>query len=300
MGKPSTIFMVRPVNFGFNEQTAASNSFQTKKSNKSANEIQELALKEFNTFVKVLTDNYIDVFVFDDTKIPYTPDSIFPNNWISFHENNIIVLYPMLAENRRLERRKEIIDYFKKNDSTLIDLSVNEKENLFLEGTGSIVFDYKNKMAYANCSPRTNKKLFEELCNRLNYKPVSFKAVDKNNQDIYHTNVLMCIGDTFAVICKESISDKKELEHVLFSLISTDHEIIEISYDQMSAFAGNMYQLFNFDESFIVMSEQAYLSLTKMQITILEKHGKVIYTPLDTIELYGGGSARCMITDVRM
>ncbi len=297
---PSTVLMIRPVNFAYNKQTAESKSFQTKKNEQLSDEIQQLALKEFNTFVKTLSENYIDVIIFDDTKIPYTPDSIFPNNWISFHENNTIVLYSMLAENRRKERRDDIINYFKNEKTELIDLSENETKNIFLEGTGSILFDYKNKIAYSAISSRTNKKLFEELCSRLHFKSICFKAVDRNEQAIYHTNVLMSIGDTFAVICKDCISDKKELEAIVSSLITTDHAIIEISFDQMNAFAGNMYQLFNFDESLIVMSEQAFNSLNTDQINALEKHGRLIYSPLYTIEKYGGGSARCMIADVKL
>jgi hypothetical protein len=293
--------MVRPVSFGFNEQTAESNSFQNKDIVASLNSIQENALNEFDTLVNKLKNAYIDVIVFEDTQTPHTPDSIFPNNWISFHENNSIVIYPMLAENRRKERRKDIIKYFTNNQTTLIDISNNELKNNYLEGTGSIVFDYENKIAYANISPRTNKVLFETLCEKLGYKAISFTAVDTQNKDIYHTNVLMCIGNSFAVLCKECIPDKTELKNVCESLEKTNHTILEISYSQMNSFCGNMYQMFNkTGESFILMSEQAYKALSIEQIKALEKHGQIIHSPLFTIEKYGGGSARCMIADVRL
>jgi len=298
--------MIRPVAFGYNEQTSATNSFQNKhvplvRSMRDREEqtIHLKAREEFDTLVQKLKDKKINVLVFEDTLYPPTPDSIFPNNWISFHEQNTIVLYPMLAENRRVERREDIIHYFTNEKTNLIDLSENELRTIFLEGTGSIIFDSENKTAYANSSSRTNKELFEKLCVQLNYKPISFTAVNTNGQDIYHTNVLMCIGNTFAVLCKECIPNKTEIKNIVESLEKTNHEIIEISSQQMNAFAGNMYQLFNDkEESLIVMSEQAFKSLNPTQITTLEKHGTLIHSPLYTIEQYGGGSARCMIADV--
>lgn len=290
--------MVRPVMFGFNEQTAGSNSFQNKEDHPSA-EIQQKALKEFDLFVDRLKEAGINVTVFEDTVSPHTPDSIFPNNWISFN-GDAIVLYPMLAPNRRLEKRKDIIEHFKTSTSYLMDLSDNEKENAFLEGTGSIVFDYENKIAFANISARTNKTLLAELCNWLNYHPVTFHAVDAMGKDIYHTNVLMCIGRGFAVLCKECIRDRQELKMLVAAIENTGREIISIDYGQMNSFAGNMYQLFNAaEESIIVMSEQAYTSLDAEQIRRLEKYGRLLYSPLYTIEKYGGGSARCMMADVR-
>jgi hypothetical protein len=296
--KASKILMIRPVSFGFNEQTAGSNSFQ-KTADEAPETIQLKALKEFDDFTLKLRNAGIDVEIFEDGPEPHTPDSIFPNNWISFHDN-AIVLYPMLAENRRKERRKDIILHFAGTANKIIDLSQKEEQFIFLEGTGSIVFDYENKLAYANISPRTNKNLLSELCGMIGYKAITFKAVDTGNADIYHTNVLMCIGRDFAVICKESIPDKKEQEMVISSLEKTGHEIIDISYEQMSSFAGNMYQLFDKEgKSHIVMSEQAFRSLNKSQIASLEKHGALLHSPLYTIEKYGGGSARCMMADVR-
>lgn len=290
--------MVRPVSFGYNEQTAMSNSFQNR-TDQLPETIQQKALAEFDAFSGKLKEAGIDVVIFEDSTDPHTPDSIFPNNWISFHEN-MIVLYPMLAENRRLERRKDIIHHFTSTASQLIDLSHNEGQLIFLEGTGSIVFDYENKMAYANISPRTDKTLLEQLCTMIGYEAITFHAVDTGNADIYHTNVLMCIGKGFAVICKESIHDQAELKRVIHSLESTGHEIIDISYKQMNSFAGNMYQLFNKEgNSFIAMSEQAYRSLEASQVKQLEKYGTLLHSPLYTIEKYGGGSARCMMADVR-
>lgn len=291
--------MVRPIMFGYNEETAFSNSFQNKADGQ-PEKIQQSALLEFDSFSAKLKAAGIDVEIFEDNKEPHTPDSIFPNNWISFHEN-AIVLYPMLAENRRKERRIDIISRFRNNLSLLIDLSEKEKENVFLEGTGSIVFDYENKVAFANISPRTNKELLNFLCERIGYKTITFKALDLAGADIYHTNVLMCIGKGFTVLCKESIPDKNEKQYVIETLENTGHEIIEISYDQMNSFAGNMYQLFSSkEESFIIMSEQAFKSLRPEQIKRLEKYGTLLHSPLYTIEKHGGGSARCMMAEVRL
>jgi hypothetical protein len=294
----SKILMIRPVLFGFNEQTAQSNSFQNK-ADSGPETIQQEALKEFDAFSEKLKCAGIDVKIFEDTREPHTPDSIFPNNWISFHENSI-VLYPMLAENRRMERRKDILSLLVKDKINLVDLSQNENKNVFLEGTGSIVFDYDHKLAFANISPRTNELLLNELCQDIGYKAITFKAVDSSGADIYHTNVLMCIGKGFAVLCKDCIPDKKELHLVTETLEKTGHKIITISYAQMNSFAGNMYQLFDPEgKSLIIMSEQAYLSLNPEQVQQLEKHGSLLHSPLYTIEKYGGGSARCMIADVR-
>lgn len=295
----SKILMIRPARFGFNQETADSNSFQQQAADLSSEKIQAEAVREFDLLVDSLKAKGIEVVVVNDTEQPHTPDSIFPNNWISFHPNNVIVIYPMLAENRRKERRKDVIDLLKKEDSHIVDLSFNEHKNVFLEGTGSIVFDPENKIAYANISPRTNKLLLLELCGRLDHKAITFKAVDSAGADIYHTNVLMCVGKGFAILCKECIPDKKEADMVAESLEKTGHEVIEINYSQMNSFAGNMYQLFNAKgESFILMSEQAYQSLDAFQVVRLEKYGSLLHSPLTTIEKHGGGSARCMIAEV--
>jgi hypothetical protein len=296
---PSHILMIRPSRFGFNKQTAGSNAFQKKQEDAGEHKIQEDAVKEFDALVEKLKAAGIAVEVIQDTEDPHTPDSIFPNNWISFHRDNLIVIYPMLAENRRKERRKDIIDKLRNEQSRILDLSFHEQKNIFLEGTGSIVFDYEHKIAYANISPRTNRLLLLELCGRLDYKAITFSAKDNRGIDIYHTNVLMCIGKGFAVLCRDCIPDKKEQETLIGSLEHSGHEVIEISYEQMEAFAGNMYQLFNAKgESIIVMSEQAYRALDAFQIVRLEKYGRLLFSPLYTIERYGGGSARCMMAEV--
>ncbi len=292
--------MIRPIKFGFNLQTAESNFFQQNLDFDNAESIQSKALAEFDVFSRLLISKNIELIIFDDTLEPHTPDSIFPNNWISFHENNELVLYPMLAENRRLERRHDIISEFKKNNTIVIDLTKFESKNLFLEGTGSIVFDYEYKVAYANSSPRTDKMLFEQLCKQLGFESIMFKAVDSKGNGIYHTNVLMCVSNGFAILCKDCIPDKDDLERIINSLKNTNHEIISITYEQMNCFAGNMYQLNNSKgESFIVMSEQAFKSLNSAQIKQLEQYGTLLYSPLYTIEKYGGGSARCMIAEIK-
>lgn len=298
--KSTKLLMIRPIKFGYNLQTAESNSFQQKMDMEDAEAIQTKALQEFDAFSSLLKANEIEVIIFDDTLEPHTPDSIFPNNWISVHANNELVIYPMLAENRRLERREDIISEFKNRDTVVIDLTKFESKKMFLEGTGSIVFDYEYKIAYANSSQRTNKLLFEQLSKQLGFESILFRAVDINGNDIYHTNVLMCIGNGFAVICDSCIPDKNELNKIIDSLKFTKHEIISITYEQMNSFAGNMYQVNNSKgESFIVMSEQAFKSLNASQIKQLEQYGTLLYSPLYTIEKYGGGSARCMIAEIK-
>ncbi len=292
----STILMVRPVNFGFNMQTAESNAFQ--KQSKQA-EVQQKALQEFDAFVNVLRANKVDVKVFNDTLQPHTPDSIFPNNWISFHEDGSVFLYPMQAENRRLERK--VFDTIKEafKAKQVIDLSYFEQQNKFLEGTGSMVLDRTNKLAYACLSPRTNQEVLKEFCRISGYQPVLFHATDEAGKAIYHTNVLMGIGDRFAVICLNSIQNQTEKTSIKEALEQSNKEIVEISLEQMNAFAGNMLQLKNKSgESLLVMSETAFLSLSSTQIQTLEKYCKLVHSPLNTIETNGGGSARCMMTEV--
>jgi len=293
--------MIRPVSFGFNEQTAGSNAFQTKSGEK--NDVQEKALTEFNNLVTVLRNNGVDVTVIDDTPEPHTPDSIFPNNWVSFHSDGNIFLYPMQAENRRLERREDIIsqlkDCFKVHH--IVDLSRFELEHKFLEGTGSMVLDRIGKIAYACLSPRTDRDVINVFCEQTGYKAVCFDAVDEHNKPIYHTNVLMCVGSKFAVICLDSIPNPHERILVTESLQNTRKEIIEISFEQMNQFAGNMLEVQNKNgEVLIVMSQSAFKSLTEDQKTALEKQGRLIFSNINTIETNGGGSARCMIAEVHL
>jgi hypothetical protein len=294
------ILMIRPVDFKFNEQTAGNNKFQHASEQ---SEVQNQALQEFDGFVKVLRDNGVDVTVIDDTLEPATPDSIFPNNWVSFHEDASVYLYPMFSENRRWERRKEIIEQlgekFKVNH--ISDLSFFEQQVLFLEGTGSMVLDRENKIAYACLSVRTDEEVLNNFCMLTGYTPVTFQAIDQTRFPIYHTNVMMCIGDEFAVVCFDSIPDAVEKQMIKDRLSNTGKEIVEISFDQMNRFAGNMLQVKNDkNESLLVMSEQAYKALDETQITTLSKYAKLIYAPLYMIEQNGGGSARCMLAEVHL
>lgn len=297
----STILMIRPVNFGFNEQTAGSNAFQNR--NAEQQQVQDKALKEFDGFVDILRNNGVEVIVIDDTIEPHTPDSIFPNNWVSFHSDGTIFLYPMMAENRRLERREDIImqleDEFKVKH--VIDLSRYEQEHKFLEGTGSMVLDRENKIAYACLSPRTDKQVLEEFCRDSGYRPVLFHAVDENGMDIYHTNVLMCVGSSFVVICMDSIKDESEKEEVIHVIRASKKQLILISFSQMNHFAGNMLEVQNkAGESLLVMSKSAWDSLNDEQKTILSSFSKPVYADISTIESNGGGSARCMMAEVHL
>jgi hypothetical protein len=298
----STILMIRPIKFGYNEQTAESNAFQNNIDLK-AEEAQANALKEFDGFVAMLRGNSVNVIVIEDTLSPHTPDSIFPNNWISFHDNGDILLYPMQAENRRLERREDIIRKLEENYNVkhVIDLSRFEAQNQFLEGTGSMVLDRQNKLAYACLSPRTDAEVLEAFSKHENYKILLFNSVDANNQPIYHTNVVMCIGTAFAVICLESIKDEEEKQLVINTLKESGKEVIDITFDQMNQFAGNMLEVENTSgEKLLVMSQKAYQSLGTEQVTTLSKYARLIYADLDTIETLGGGSARCMLAEVHL
>jgi len=301
MQSTSNLLMIRPAAFGYNVQTAESNAFQVKDANQQA--VQQKALQEFDGFVKILRDNGVNVTVVNDTLEPHKPDSIFPNNWVSFHDNGDIFLYPMQAENRRLERREDIIrqleEHFKANH--IIDLSRFEVKEQFLEGTGSMVLDRVNKIAYACLSPRTNVEVLKAFCDYTGYKAVTFNAADQRGRAIYHTNVLMAIGSQFAVICLESITDADEKAAVVLSLEQSGKQIINITFEQMNRFAGNMLEVKSLSgETLIVMSQTAYNSLTDEQKSILSQYGKLIYADINTIESNGGGSARCMMAEVHL
>ena len=292
--------MIRPVDFKFNEQTAANNKFQVASTE---SDTQTQALKEFDGFVEILRKNGIDVTVVDDTLQPETPDSIFPNNWVSFHDDGSIYLYPMFSDNRRLERRKDILEGLSEKFEVnhVSDLSFYEMQYAFLEGTGSMVLDRVNKIAYACLSVRTDQEVLDNFCMLTGYESVSFQAVDDTNFPIYHTNVMMCIGDRFAVICLDSIRNEEEKLAVLLSLANSGKAIVEITLDQMNHFAGNMLQVSNNEgESILVMSEQAFLSLSDDQVTTLEHFSSIIYAPIYTIEKNGGGSARCMLAEIHL
>jgi hypothetical protein len=298
MQTTSHLLMIKPVAFDFNAQTAVNNAFQQRGSNANA---QQKAREEFENFVTKLTAAGVDVTVIADTAAPHTPDSIFPNNWISFHDDGSIVLYPMYAINRRAERKPHVLDAIKHKfkQQRIIDLSAKEKDNIFLEGTGSMVLDRENKIAYACLSPRTHRLLFEEWCRQMQYQPCCFLSVDDQGGEIYHTNVMMCIADKYAVICLENIPDKNEQQYVRDTIIKSGKKIIEISYKQMNRFAGNMLQVNNqAGKKLLVMSSQAYHALTAAQVATLESYNSIIHSDLTTIETNGGGSARCMMAEV--
>ena len=287
----SHLLMIQPVNFSFNAQTAVNNSFQK---NIGA-DIQQKALQEFNDFVALLRKNKVDVTVIEDTVEPSTPDSIFPNNWISFHDDGRIFLYPMFAANRRLERKASVLEAVKNKFivTEIIDLSKYEDDQFFLEGTGSMVLDRENKIAYACLSARTDEKILNEFCRLTNFTPVTFRSADSTGVAIYHTNVMMCIAGSYAVVCLESIADDAERKNVIASLQKTYKEIIDISQQQLNCFAGNMLQVKNVNgELLLVMSTQAYQSLTTAQIETLQEHNRIIHSSLLSIETAGGGSAR--------
>lgn len=297
---PSAVVMVRPMSFGFNPQTAGTNAFQNHIQD-SVDSVRSKALLEFDQMVDLLRSNDIEVVVVEDTDRPEKPDAVFPNNWISFHHDGTVVLYPMLAENRRSERMNPVVREVEKHYqiTKTIDLTSFERENKFLEGTGSIVFDYANKIAYASRSPRTDERILTELCEKIDFKPIVFDAVDKNDQAIYHTNVLMCIGTEFAIICLDAIKNENDQEKILDSLSATNHKVIAISYSQMKLFAGNMMEVKSKSgEQVVLLSQQAFLSLLPGQLDALSRFAEPISVDIPTIEAYGGGSVRCMIAGI--
>ena len=299
-----SIMMIKPVSFRYNEQTAVNNYYQQVLDNLSDKKIQEKALDEFNKFVDKLRNVGVNVFVIEDTEYPDTPDSIFPNNWVSFHSNAIIGLYPMCAENRRDERREDIFDTLVDKYGFIIegvkDFTEFEEHDKYLEGTGSMVLDHVNKICYAAISIRTDEIAVMQFCEEFGYRPICFTAnqdVEGERMAIYHTNVMMCVADTFVVICLETIDNKAEREHVLETLTETGKEIIEITESQKHRFAGNMLQVMGY-KPYLVMSKSAYISLTQDQKTAIERHCPILYSSLDTIEACGGGSARCMMAEI--
>lgn len=299
----NTVLMIRPVRFRMNEQTAVNNYFQEKIDTENQ-QINYQAQQEFDTFVQKLRLVGVKVIVVDDIYEQNTPDSVFPNNWISFHQNGNVALYPMFAENRRRERREDILDKIEAEGfliENVYDYTSAEQENIFLEGTGVMVLDRINRKAYCALSPRADEDLFIEFCEDFEYTPIIFHAyqqVDDKQALIYHTNVMMAVGDTFAVICADSITDKKERKNVLAHLKDDKKDIIYITTQQMEHFAGNMLQVQGDNSTYLVMSDAAYQSLTPAQINQLEQHTKILHTNLTTIETCGGGSARCMLAEV--
>ncbi len=300
----NTIVMIRPVQFRMNEQTAVNNYYQ-EDGNISANDANKKAQQEFDQFVKALEAVGVKIIVINDDPKNDTPDSIFPNNWVSFHENGDIGLYPMFAINRRRERRQEVLETIENSGfeiKNVVDYTGAEEEEVFLEGTGSLVLDRANRKAYCALSPRADEELLIEFCEDFEYTPVIFTAyqtVEEKRLAIYHTNVMMGIGETFAVICLDCIDDKKERKNVVKHLKEDGKEIIAITEDQVNNFAGNMLQVAGSgDKRYLVMSSAAFNSLTKDQIHKIEKHCAILHSDLTTIETLGGGSARCMMAEV--
>lgn len=294
--------MIEPIAFGYNAETAKNNYFQVEQT---GSDIQSKALAEFNTFVGKLRGKGINVITIKDTLDPHTPDSIFPNNWVSFHKDGKVVLYPMFASNRRVERREDILETVENlgfEIDEVDDWSFSETQGHFLEGTGSMIFDHDNKIAYGSVSLRLDEKLFREFCTKYGFTPVvfhSYQTVGTERLPIYHTNVMMCVADKFVVICLDCIDDELEREKVIETIKNSGKEIVEISEEQMQQFAGNMLQVQNKEgEKFLVMSQTAYQSLTTEQVAAIEKYCEIIYSDLNTIEVNGGGSARCMLAEV--
>jgi len=298
MQNTSHILMIRPVRFAFNMETAVNNAFQVPGKTEG---VQEKAAQEFDGLVALLRQHGVSVLVIDDTPEPYTPDSIFPNNWVSFHLDGTLVLYPMFAENRRLERKQAVLDVVAEQFEIKkrLDLVKWETKSRYLEGTGSIVLDRDNRLAYACLSPRTDAGVLEDFCRELQYRPVVFEAFDGSGLPIYHTNVMMCVADTYVVICADSISNDSEREMVFSMIEKTQKPIVTITLDQMNHFAGNMLQVKNDNgDRFLVMSSQAYQSLSKDQLETLTAFNPILHADLSTIESNGGGSARCMMAEI--
>ncbi|MGG8495626.1 citrulline utilization hydrolase CtlX [Tenacibaculum sp. TC6] len=301
----NTIVMVRPASFRMNEQTAVNNYYQQELSGMLPASVNAKAQEEFDAFVQKLQSVGVEVVVIEDTKEPDTPDALFPNNWISFHENGDVAMYPMFAENRRLERREDVLEILEEKGfliENVVDYSEAEEEEIFLEGTGSMILDRQHRKAYCALSPRADEELFIEFCEDFEFTPVVFVAnqtVNGKREAIYHTNVMMCVAETFAVVCLDSIDDKSEKKNLLKHLKSDKKEVVAITEEQVTQFAGNMLQVRGKDnERYLVMSTSAYNSLTNQQLKIVEKHTKVIHSSLQTIEACGGGSARCMMAEV--
>ncbi|QOD62241.1 amidinotransferase [Polaribacter haliotis] len=300
----NTILMIRPINFRKNEQTAVNNYFQEDLALKNA-EINAKAQEEFDAYVFKLKSYGVNVVVVSDTDKFDTPDSVFPNNWISFHENGTVGIYPMFAENRRSERREDILETLEKEGfviENIVDYTSAEEADIFLEATGSIILDRVNRKAYCALSARADEELFIEFCEDFEYTPVVFIAnqtVEGKREAIYHTNVMMCVAETFVVICLDTIDDKQERKNVLKNLKEDGKQIIEITEEQMHSFAGNMLQVKGENnELFLVMSKAAHDSLTQSQVAKINNHCKIISSSLETIETCGGGSARCMMAEV--
>ena len=298
----NAVLMIRPARFGVNAETAVSNFFQ--RPAVEINDPQTLAVREFDILVTSLRKVGVTVEVFEDTPEPWTPDAVFPNNWVSFHHDGRVVLYPMQAPSRRAERREALIEELARigdfHISGILDLSHREAEGKFLEGTGSLVLDRSARIAYACLSPRTDLDVLGEFAQRLDYEPVAFEAVDRLGRPIYHTNVLMAVGSGFAVVCAEAIVDARQRANVLSRLAATGHAIVEITHAQMESFAGNCLELTPPQGRLVVMSDAAWGSLEGAQREVLERQGTVLRVAIPTIESVGGGGIRCMLAELHL
>jgi hypothetical protein len=297
------IMMIRPANFGFNEQTAENNAFQSRDQINDIQSLKEFARSEFDNMVTILRSKGIQVHVIEDSEYPVKPDAVFPNNWISFHENGTIITYPMFAPNRRIERREDIIETlaqkFKINNRYSFEFYENEDEPLFLEGTGSMIFDRQNGIVYACLSQRTDATLLDKFNVLMGTKSCVFKSVDRHDMEIYHTNVMMALGKDFVVICLKSIPDEESQKKLLDFFMQSGKEVIDITIKQMESFAGNMLEVIsNEGNRYLCMSQTAYDSLDKEQIEKLSFHTNLLPIPIPTIEKYGGGSVRCMMAEI--
>ncbi len=298
----SALLMIRPANFGFNEETFATCPFQ-KRMDLPAEEVQKRALHEFDLLAGKLKSEGVNVIVFEDTPEPKKPDAIFPNNWVTFHENGTIALYPMLAPKRRLERRIDILASLKKDRqyraSDICDLTPFEKKGEFLEGTGSMVLDRINRIVYACLSPRTHQEPLKKFAEIFGYKTVTFHTRDMMEKPVYHTNVVMSVGEKYAVACLEAVSEKQEKTRLSQSLKKTGHELIPITLDQMYRFCGNILQIKNLlGEPLTIMSDQACKTFTKKQLGVIKKYTRTVTSPAETIETISGGGVRCMMAEI--
>ena len=300
---PTAVMMVRPDHFRYNQETAASNSFQKAEGRENLKEIRVEAITEFDGLLLALKASGVEVIAFSSCNGEDTPDAVFPNNWVSFHPDGMVIIYPMMASSRRQERTLDFVTALEKRYlfeiGEIIEISHYERKGEYLEGTGSLVLDYVSKIVYANHSPRTSSRLVKKVAKLLGYKVCQFEAMDDAGQDIYHTNVMMCVAGSFAVVCLEAVEKPNDRIQLERSLSGSGHELIKISREQMNRFAGNMMELRNTKgESVLVMSQSAYDSLTSPQIQAIEKYSTIVSSPIDTIEKYGGGSVRCMMAGI--
>jgi hypothetical protein len=300
--QPRALMMIRPASFGINSQTPSFNTGQHDAAQGRADATAG-SLEEFDRMVDVLSLHEIAIYVVTDTVSPVKPDAVFPNSWISFHEDGTVVLYPVMEENRRAERRNDIIEQLKHdfNVSRIVDLSAEENNGKYLEGTGSVVFDHVSKTAYACRSPRTNEELVYRLSNLLGYRPVIFNAVDENNTPVYHTNVMMCVGEKFAVVCLDAVKDEKEQDLLLDGFAAAGKKVISVSFAQMRAFAGNMTEVFTRDrEPVVLLSETAFQSLLPGQVNAISRFAEMLPLQVSTIEKIGGSSVGCMAAGIHL